>query len=213
MPESESKAPTEPASQTSRLPPPKVLAIAGAIVVALVVVVVFLGRRSEPEPPKAPPAAALRVEGRRVVAEAFGLALTLPDAWSKLGLPKQPGLDVAFRHPGGAVLILYGVPVDPADTVDGTLEMMLDQRRQRFDTVDEVAWGNQRIGALDMRTLAFTVKAPTETARTKLWLAKKDRFLLGFNCSSPASAFAEGDRQCQAALQQMGPAEQLRPLP
>jgi hypothetical protein len=208
--ESESNEARERAERAnaSRLPPPKVLAIAGAVVVALLAIVFLVGRRSpEPKPVKPPPAATLRVEGRRVIADVFGLELTVPAAWTPLELPKQPGLDAAYNHPGGAVLLLYGLPVDPKDTVDGTLEMMLDQRRQQFDRVEDISWGNERFGALDMRTLAFTVNAPPAPARTRLWLAKKGRFLLGFNCSSPVSAFAEGERQCQAVLRKMSPTE------
>ena len=149
-----------------------------------------------------PAAPAFHLDGGRVSSIPLGLALTLAAPWEPAAVPAQPGVDFAVQHPpSGTVLTGYGLVLEPGDTDDeATLRTVLEGRRQKWGAIFDAQWGEELVGGLRAKTVAMTIQRPDGRVRTKLWLAHKGPYGVGFNCAGPEPTFADGDQQCRALL-------------
>jgi len=144
----------------------------------------------------------LQVEGRRVTSRPLGLVLDLPAEWERVDVPVQPGANFAVRHaPTNTVLGGFALTVDRPSSLDATLQLMLDQRRAKYGSISDVAWGEERVGDLRARTVAFTViMGPAGPMRILMWTAASGPYAVGFSCAGPAPAFAASEAKCRSTL-------------
>jgi hypothetical protein len=142
------------------------------------------------------------MEGSRVISVPLGLALTLPAPWEPKVMPAQPGVDFAAVHPpSGTFFAGYAlVPESGASGVEATLREVLEGRRKKWGQLFDEQWGDEIVAGLKARWLAFTIERPDGRVRTKLWMADKGPYAIGFNCAGPESTFAESGRECRMLL-------------
>jgi len=143
----------------------------------------------------------LEVDGRRVTSRALGLTLDLPDDWERLDVPSQVGTNFIVRHAStNTVFGGFALTVDRPSSLDATLQMMLDQKRAKYGAIDEVAWGEDRLGELRVRTVAFTFTGPNVPQRNLLWAGATGPYAFGFTCSGAATTFAGSEAKCRSTL-------------
>ncbi len=142
------------------------------------------------------------LDGRRASSEPLGLALVVPAPWTSLDLPQEPGLDFAMQHPiTRAVIIGYGLtPEKNKIDLDATLKLMLEEREKKWGSVSDVAWGNETLGDLAMRTVAFTLPRDGGPVRNKIWTSLRGSYVVGFTCSGAETSFPMVEKSCRDVL-------------
>lgn len=132
---------------------------------------------------------AFRGEGMRLSSSPLGMALTVPPGWTR---SSGKEVDFALVEPGGAVLSGFAITPSPGASLDSNLREMLARR----GAAGEVAWGEEALANERAKTVVFT----EGKARTKIWLARRGPYLVGFSCSGGEAVFADAQGRCRTAL-------------
>jgi hypothetical protein len=179
----------------------KTFALIGAGGAALSAVASVLGSSTKASPTDLPDPK-FHVEGRRVFSGPLGYELTIPEPWTQLDIPAQPGADFAFRHAqSGAALGGYALVPDRANaSIDATLNQVLDEKRKKWGGVDDVQWGNESISSIRARTLAFTFTVNHRPVRVKQWITKTGSYIAGFTCGGAVPTFSDSEALCRDVL-------------
>jgi len=126
----------------------------------------------------------------------FGLQVTLPSSWELA--PGQTGTEFVATHSDtGAILagaVTLGDP--PAPDLDAMIDRIIEDKRVRLGSVENITRGVMAVGLLDARWIKLSFPSHGELVRMRTVAVQRGPSILTLTCTGGAPA----QKACDAAI-------------